>query len=180
MLVEKTLDPPPGVFEHVSASEIMKLSGIDHELERLPSFKEIVDETHRVQVGHVDVGGAMENEKRPLEAVHAAQRRGYVVRCRVAFGRAQPPEGPGAVPGVLIVHPIVDDAGDVDTAGEGLGSVDQSQESEETAVAQAPDADAIRIDVAQSLQISRRLGRVRRDLSADATKDALPPPFFLA
>src|SRR3970040_1652914 len=99
MLVEKTLDAPPGVFEHVSASEIMKLPGIEHELERLSSLEEVVDETHRVQIRHVDVGGAVENEKRPLEAVHAAQRRGYCVRCRGPFGGAQPPQGLGTAPG---------------------------------------------------------------------------------
>src|SRR3989304_7986710 len=106
MLDEKTLDAPPGVFEHVSASEIMKLPGIDHELERLSSFEEVVDETHRVQIRHVDVGGAVENEKRPLEAVHAAQRRGYVVRFRGVFRPTPPPEGPGAGPGGLVVNPI--------------------------------------------------------------------------
>ena len=72
MQVEKVVDAVPGVAEDVFAAEVVKLARVDHEVdERALIFLEgFVHQPDGFEEGDVDVGGAVKNEERTLEAVN--------------------------------------------------------------------------------------------------------------
>src|SRR5690348_5159919 len=69
------------------------------------------------------------------------------------FGCADSAGGPVAVIRIAVVHGVIHDAGDIHAAAEERGLIGHGDESEESAVAEAPNADAIFVHVGKSFEI---------------------------
>src|SRR5262249_59081422 len=93
----------------------------------------------------------------------------------IRSGRPDAARGPAAVIRILVVHRVIDDACDVAAGAKQFRLIGDGDEREEPAVAQAPDADAIAVDVPERLQVVRRHPRVLRVLAADVHVDAFAP-----
>ena len=71
VLIKKTLNAVPCVAQDVRACEVVEFAGIGHERNEvaLPFLHQLIDQAHRVEVRDVHVGGAMQDQQRPLETI---------------------------------------------------------------------------------------------------------------
>ena len=172
----------PRVAQHVLAREVVEFARVGHERHQiaLALLQQLVNQPHRVQIRHVDIRRAVQHQQRALEPFDVRQRRRVVVDLRVLLRGADAARRPAAVVRILVIHRVVGDAGDVDRGAEQLRLIGDGDQRKEAAVAQAPHADAIHVDVGQRLQIVRHHPRVLGVLAADVHVDAFTPRLAVA
>src|SRR2546425_2963912 len=150
---EKVVDPMPGIAENVCAAKVMKLARVHHESNEvaLALLQGLVNQPNRFEVRDVYVGRAVQDEQRALQAMDGENGRSLRVDFRFLLRGADAADGPVSMVGVVVIHDVVDDACDVDASAEERGLIGHGDECEKTAVAQAPDADTVGINIGQGL-----------------------------
>ena len=89
---EEVVHPLPRIVQHVRSREVVKLAWIGHELEQrtLALLHQLVHQAHRMEKGNVDVGGAVQDEKRTREPIDVRERRRLLIDRGILLRRADP------------------------------------------------------------------------------------------
>src|SRR5262245_10530794 len=140
--LEEVVHPMPRVTQYVLAREVVELTRIRHERDQvaLSFLEQLVHEPHRVQVRHVDVRRPVQYEQRPLQSVDVRDRRRFRVDSRILLRGTDAACCPAAVIRVVVIHLVVNDAGDVHARAEQLRLIRDGDQREEPAITQAPHA----------------------------------------
>ena len=137
----------------------MELPGVGDELEVLAGPQQAVGQVDGFEVRHVHVRRAMEHQERTLDTVHPVGRRPKLIHGGVLLRSSHAAFHPASA---RITEPEakVPDAGDVHSAGKQGRIEGQRLHRHEASVAEAPDADAIRVHELQGLQVFARRGDI--------------------
>ena len=149
--------------------EVVKLPGIGDEVEILAGPQQPVGQVDGLEVMHVDVRCPVEHQERTLDAFHAVGGGRQVMAGGVLLGSPHAPHRP--TPSVVAELP---GTGDVHPGGKERRVERQRLHRHEPAVAESPDADAVRIHELQALQVVGRRGVVLVVPSPDVAVDPLP------
>ena len=120
--LEEVVDAAPRIAQHVLAREVVELARVGHERHEvaLPLSQQLVYEPYGMQVRHVHVGRAVQDQQRPLQSIDMRQRGSLGVDLGMLLRRADAARRLTAVVRIVVVHLVVDDTGNVDAGAEEL------------------------------------------------------------
>src|SRR5215470_1708921 len=155
VISEKAIHPMPCVVEHVLTSEVMKFARVHHERYQrtFPFFERFVDEPDGFKIGNVNVGCTVQYKQRTGETIDVGNGRRLCIDLWILLRTTDAALSPTAVIRVGIIHHIIDNSSHIDTGLEQRWLVGHRDQREEATIAEAPDADTIRVNVGQSLQV---------------------------